>query len=134
MVVGFLRTWPTAAAVVLLVTAGCGTPGDEAAAGCAGPDVRLSPATAAPGDDVRVRARFLWSECYDTGQPGTPPPRQDVRVTFTAEGRTVLLATVDAEPGGTLDTTVQVPDDALPGPAEIAVDHASTTLMVEAPA
>jgi hypothetical protein len=120
------------AAVVLLAAAGCG--GESGAqASCAGPDVRVAPATVAPGDDIRVQARFLFSDCYDTGQTGTPPPSQDVRVAFRAGDRTSPLATLDAEPDGTIDTTIQVPDDALPGPAQIAVDFATAEVRVEPP-
>jgi len=120
-------------AVVLLAVAGCGSGDDGAAAGCGGPDVRLTPTTVAPGDDVRVQARFLWAECYDIGQTGTPPPLDDVAVSFRSGDRTVPLATLDPEPDGTMDTTVRVPDDAPSGPAQIAVDFATADVTVEPP-
>lgn len=119
--------------VVLLAVAGCGSGDSGARAGCGGPDVRLTPTAVAPGDDVRVRARFLWADCYDSGQQGTPPPLRDVAVTFRTGDRTVPLATLQPEPDGTMDTTVQVPDDAAPGPARIAVDFATADVMVEPP-
>jgi hypothetical protein len=119
------------AVVVLLALAGCGSGDRGAQAGCAGPDVRLTPTTVAPGDDVRVRARFVWAECYDTGQTGTPPPERDVSVTFRTGDRTVSLATLDAEPDGRIDTTVRIPYGAAPGTAQIAVDFATAEVIVE---
>jgi hypothetical protein len=120
-----------AAVAVLLVAAGCASGNTGVAAGCGGPEVRLAPTTAAPGDDVRLRARFLWSDCYDTGQRGTPPPLRGVPVTFQADGRTVRLATVDAEPDGSLDMVVRVPEDAAPGDARILVGSAAADITVE---
>ncbi len=122
------------AVVVLLAAAGCGSSGGAPQASCAGPQVSVSPATAAPGDEVRVRGRFFLTDCYDTGQTGTPPPSQDLAVAFRAGERTVPLATLDAAPDGTIDTTVRVPDDAPPGAAQIAVGSATAELVVEPPA
>ena len=123
-----------AAALVGLLLTGCGG-GPLAEGGCAGPMVSVSPASAAPGDEVRVRSGNLWSDCYDTGQPGTPPPSRDVAIQFRPAGSTVSveLATVDADAQGQVDVPVRIPADTPTGPADVVIWGASATVEVTGP-
>jgi hypothetical protein len=111
---------PAAGVLALLLMAGCAT--SSAGASCAGPNVTVTPATFAAGDRVRIVGEFFFDDCYDTGQPGTPPAARDIElrlVTAGAAPRTFVLATVDADEDGEVDTTVAVPDDVPAGPARI---------------
>jgi hypothetical protein len=127
-----------AAAVVLVLTAAtaCGD-GDSSgarpgvAASCAAPEIQLSRPTAAPGEEIRVAGRWFVADCYDTGQPGSPPPSTDLPVTFTGAGGAEALSRVDAGADGSVRLTVTVPDDAAAGPARITVGSASAALTVE---
>ncbi len=122
-----------AALVGLLLTACDGGPSAEG--GCGGPAVSVVPAEAAPGDEVRVRGDHLWSDCYDTGQPGTPPPSKDVAVQFQPAGSTVSveLVTVDADAQGRIDVPVRIPADTPPGPADVVIWGSSATVEVTSP-
>jgi len=71
---------------------------------------------------VRIEGEFFFDDCYDTGQPGTPPATRDIELRLVTPGatpRTFLLATVDADEDGEVHTTVAVPDDVPAGPARI---------------
>ena len=90
-----------------LVLAGCGgSPSVQGA--CAGPQLTVSSGEVAPGGEPRVQARNVWADCYDTGQPGTPPPQQDVDITLE-------------------------PDDVPAGPATLHVGDAITPIAVAVP-
>ena len=119
-------------AVAVVLLSGCGSAGPPAAA-CAGPEVTLSTSTVVPGQEVRVQAGPLWSDCYDTGQSGTPPPMQDVTIVLEGEGGTAVLATVDADAQARIDVTVQVPEDLPAGPATLVVGGAPTPVRVVGP-
>ncbi len=111
---------PAAGVLALLLMAGCAT--SSAGASCAGPIVTVTPATFAAGDRVRIEGEFFFDDCYDTGQPGTPPATRDIELRLVTPGaapRTFVLATVDADEDGEVDTTVAVPDDVPAGPARI---------------
>jgi hypothetical protein len=111
---------PAAGVLALLLVAGCAT--SSAGASCAGPNVTVTPATFAAGDRVRIEGEFFFDDCYDTGQPGTPPAIRDIELRLVTPGaatRTFVLATVDADEDGEVDTTVAVPDDVPAGPARI---------------
>jgi len=109
-----------AGVLALLLVAGCAT--SSAGASCVGPNVTVTPATFAAGDPVRIEGEFFFDDCYDTGQPGTPPATRDIELRLVTPGatpRTFVLATVDADEDGGVDTTVAVPDDVPAGPARI---------------
>ena len=101
------------------------SPGDAGGvasdAACAIPEVSLSVAEAGPGQTVTVSGKGLFNDCYDTGQGATPPALFDVDIVFANEGRSTVLATVDADPAGTLSVDVQVPADAAAGDAWFSV-------------
>jgi hypothetical protein len=126
--------WATSAVAVLLL-AGCGSTG--AAASCTGPQVTVTPATFAAGDEVRVAGDFFWDDCYDGGQAGTPPATRDVEIRLVTSGdapETLALTTVDADEDGGIDTAVRVPDDVPPGPARIEAGFGEpVTVQVTAP-
>jgi hypothetical protein len=129
-----MRAGAALAAATVLVLAGCGgSPSIEGA--CAGPQVTVSSGQVAPGGELRVQAQNLWADCYDTGQPGTPPPQQDVDITLQPDdvAGTFRLAEVDADDGARIDVTVRVPDDVPTGPAALHVGGAITPIMVRVP-
>jgi hypothetical protein len=110
-----------AVAVTGLLLAGCATESGSAAS-CAAPIVRVTPAAFAPGDEVRVSGGGFFDDCYDTGQPGTPPATQDIEVRLLTTGdpaETFVLATVDADEDGGIEARSRTPDDVPPGPARI---------------
>ena len=89
------------------------------------------------GDDLGVRANNLWLDCADTGH-GLSSPATQVRVVLTIEGdlpATFVLATVNADEAGTIDTTVQIPEGASAGPATLTVGGMSsiTVTLLDAP-
>ena len=92
-----------------------------AAAGCAlgfrGPE----PSRGSPGEAFRVHGEGFTTDCYDTGQPGLPPPQRDVPIDFRQGERTWRLATVDADREGALDAELEVPEDAGAGSATVVV-------------
>ena len=96
--------------------------------------VTLSATSAAPGDQVHILSRFNWTDCYDGGQPGTPPAEQGLAVVLEVRGATsYALATVDPDPQGTVDLTVEVPADAPAGPATLTVGHGHAVLEIVNP-
>ena len=129
-----VRARAAAATTAVLLLAGCGgSPSIEGA--CAGPQVTVSSGQVAPGGELRVQAQNLWADCYDTGQPGTPPPQQDVDITLEPDdvAGTFRLAEVDADGDARIDVTVRVPDDVPAGPATLHVGGAITPLVVAVP-
>lgn len=129
-----MRTRELLATAAVLVLSGCGgTP--TAHGGCTGPQITLSPGQVAPGGELRVQARFVWADCYDTGQPGTPPPQRGVAIVLEPDGgpAPIRLAEIDADPDGRIDVTVRVPDDAPAGPASLRVGQGSTAVVVTGP-
>jgi hypothetical protein len=111
-----------AAAVVvpLLGLAACDS--GAAAASCVGPQVTVTPTTFAAGEEVRLQGQWFLDDCYDGGQPGTPPATHDVEIRVVSSGaaaRTVVLDTLDADDEGRIDTTLTIPADVPPGPARI---------------
>jgi hypothetical protein len=79
-----------------------------------------------------VQAGGLWADCHDTGQPGTPPPSQDVVIRLEPHGSSggIDVATVDADPEGGIDVVVRIPEDTPAGPAAVVVWASSATLEV----
>ncbi|MDT0164177.1 hypothetical protein Q9R32_01235 [Actinotalea sp. AC32] len=116
-------------AALVLLTAACSSPGGSTGGttsdgACAAPEVALSATEATAGDAVTVAGTNLFTDCYDTGQGGTPPPRTGLDVTLETADGTVVLATVDADPAGTFEVEVRIPADTPPGDAVIVVSTA----------
>ena len=119
--------------VAVLALIGCGgTPSTQG--GCTGPMTTLSAGQVVPGGELRVQARFVWADCYDTGQQGTPPPQQDVVIGLWPEGASAgtELTTVDADEDGRIDVTVRIPDDVPVGPASLRVGTGMIPIEVTA--
>ena len=132
--VQLMRARALLATAAVLVLPGCGgTP--AAQGGCTGPQVTLSSGQVAPGGELRIQARFVWADCYDTGQPGTPPPQQDVEIALEPRdvAGTFRLAEVDADSDARIDVTVRVPDDVPAGPATLWVGTSTTVIVVTDP-
>ena len=102
------------------------------AAGCARGFGGPEPSRGAPGEAFRVHGEGFATDCYDTGQPGKPPPQRNVPIDFRQGERTWRLATVDADREGTLDAELEVPVDAEAGGATVVV-RTDDGLPVEAP-
>src|SRR4051794_36089654 len=61
-----------------------GQDGVPASCGGAAPTVRPTPAAA--GDAVHVTGKWFAADCYDTGQPGTPPPLTGLTLEVSQSG------------------------------------------------
>jgi hypothetical protein len=110
--------------VTLSLLAGCSsTDGSDS---CGEPQLIVVPIAAAPGDDVRLAAGGLLDGCYDGGESGKPPPYTDVEFRLVTSGpahRTFVLATLDADEDGAINTAVRIPEHVPLGPAHIEGDH-----------
>jgi hypothetical protein len=129
-------------ALVLLVLAlsACAEPatrGTGEAASCAAPRVSVAPGDVVPGTPFDVTGTLLFDSCQDTVANGSVPPPPE-----PLSGLTVLLVQgaehwtladgLTAEPDGTLDVSVTVPDDArlAAGPAQIAVGGFTAPVVI----
>jgi hypothetical protein len=123
-----------AVVVPFLGLAGCDS---GAAASCAGPQVTITPTTFAAGQDVRLQGEWFLDDCYDGGQPGTPPATKDVEIRIVPSGaaaQTIVLGTLDADDEGRIDTTLSIPDDVPAGPARIEAGYsAPADVVITAP-
>jgi hypothetical protein len=121
-----------------LAASACSSSAEEgrggAAASCAGPVVSArgssgvhGPVVVRPGQKLELRGRYFLSDCYDTGQSGSPPPIRAVHLTFVAaDGKRTPLAT--AHPSGALGrfaTEIRVPTTAAPGHGRITATSAA---------
>lgn len=92
-------------------------------ASCAGPKLAISPAVAEAGDTVQAAGEWFAADCYDTGQPGSPPPLTALTLQVSQEGRVWTAAShVDATGSHySFHVPIHLPEDLHPGTAEIAV-------------
>jgi hypothetical protein len=93
------------------------------AASCAGPYLSLTHKVARVGETVPVAGRWFAADCYDTGQPGAPPPLTDLRLQLSQSGQiwTVASGVAASGPQYTFNVAIQVPHGVHPGPAKLAV-------------
>ncbi|WP_129710834.1 hypothetical protein [Haloactinopolyspora alba] len=97
----------------------------EMNAACAAPLTLVDPRTAAPGEEIRVTAKYMANECNDTGRDIEVDGLKNQHVVWTQGAAEIELAVVDADDETyEASTTVTVPLDAGDGPAEIAVGRA----------
>jgi hypothetical protein len=136
------RTLAALAAIGLVGSACSGSAAEglrDSAASCAGPVVSVggwSPAQGTVivrrGQQLELRGRYFLSDCYDAGQPGSPPPVRAVHLAFVAaDGKRTPLAT--AHPSGALGrfaTEIRVPSDAAPGHGRITATSAVALRVV----
>jgi hypothetical protein len=134
------RPAATASALIaglLLSIAACSTGGDLGSmasdAACAAPEVKLSVAEASPSETVTVVASNLFSDCYDTGQGGTPPALADVDIIFSSGSQSTVVATVDADAAGTFSADIQIPADAATGDASFWVEASKSAPIIITP-
>ena len=100
-------------------------------AACAGPALRVDPASARPGDQVTVIGSG-WGDCPDTessdaASPETTPVTQ-IEITLTQGSERWRLATVDANQVLRFQTVVTIPDDAAPRTSTIEAQEPSVGL------
>ncbi len=98
-----------------------------ALAACPAPSISVEPSSGAPGSSVTVRGEHFTSGCEDVGEgqgspPPEPPPDEDVPIWFVQDGQRWRLTTVDADSEYRFEVTVQVPEDAAEGAAEIVAE------------
>jgi hypothetical protein len=124
------------AALLLALASGCtsGGAGAGAAASCVGPQVTVSPAEVAVGDDVLVSVEWLREGCNDHTGADEEQPLTDVPVSFVQGDTTVLLGTVS----GTGDRytgslTAAVPVTGVPGAATVTVLHGNAAPLTVLP-
>lgn len=101
------------AAVLVLALAACGQDGS---ADCAAPSIELG----TPTEDAQmvINGKNFFTECYDTGQAGTPPASTNIDLSVEYGGETIELGTVDADADGTFHATYDMPQLAADGPEQ----------------
>jgi hypothetical protein len=99
-------------------------------ASCAAPYVETSPRQAQPGQILTVVGRYYLDGCYDTGESRETEPLDDLLVTFTQGTETTEYGRYDADPDGTVQTTIAVPAQAEPGLAEVTLGTGSPALVL----
>jgi len=114
------------AAVAVSCAAGPSSPPTShsgVAASCAGPTLHVSPATVRPGDAAVAVGEWFAADCYDTGQPGSPPPLTAMRVEIEQHGHVWTLATgVDASgPRYSFRLALRLPGSLEAGRATVSV-------------
>lgn len=114
----YLKRSATAVLFLSVLLAGCAS---EGTASCAAPEITLSTAEVARGDEMVVDANNLWADCLDAGE-GVAGPASAVTIVLVYGGADMVsLATVDAGADGTIHETVRIPTDAHAGAAELRV-------------
>ena len=109
-----------AAAVLCSACVASSSGGDS----CAAPQITVEPSRAAAGSTVEVDGVYFTQGCDDRGNGEAASPLQDQDVVLTVDGVETVLGTVDSTDGA-ISTSVQIPDTASPGPAEIRVGYSS---------
>lgn len=112
-----------------LVTSGCAAAGQgQGACAAPAPSVEARPARATPGEAFRFRGEHFADryDCADAGpadgEDADPPrgtPEQGIPVEFAQDGRTWDLGTVDSSEDLSFDVALEVPIDAMRGPATV---------------
>ena len=108
--------------------------GSGAECGVVAPGVE--PARAGPGEAFVLSGGGFAEGCSDTGPPfPEEPPQRGIRIEMRQEGKTWGLATVDAggPPRYFVEATLEVPKDAEPGGAVVAVHTANMAEPMEVP-
>lgn len=91
---------------------------------CAAPQITAVPSQEAAGSTVKVEGAYFTDGCDDQGRGEAASPLTDQDVVLTIDGVETVLGTVDST-DGTISTSVQIPETAAPGPAEISVGYSS---------
>ncbi|GAB3057199.1 hypothetical protein GCM10027053_18560 [Intrasporangium mesophilum] len=110
--------------------------------GCPAASPTASPTAVHPGDTVRFSVDYSdIDDCVDLFVNGTPiPPRKegdgifrDVEITWSDDGTTTVLATLDADRSNQLRATVTVPVAAPSGLATLSAGSADNVIMTVTP-
>lgn len=108
--------------------AACGSGGQPpsrtgTSASCVGPTLAISPTVAHAGDTVQANGEWFAADCYDTGQPGTPPALTAMTIRVSQSGKTWLVAAgIDAAGARyAFHVPIQLPERLRPGTAEVEV-------------
>jgi hypothetical protein len=95
----------------------------EVSASCVGPTLAITPHVAGAGATVRADGKWFAADCYDTGQPGSPPALTAMKVQVSQSGQVWTVATgIDA--GGddySFHVPLQLPEGLHPGSATVEV-------------
>jgi hypothetical protein len=113
------RTVALAAASVLLAFGVIGCSGSSQSV-CAAPEITATPTAAAAGSTIKIKGFGFSSTCDDQGKGEAPQPLTDQDVVLNVDGVETVLGTVDSE-DGSIATSVQLPDEVRPGPAQLRV-------------
>lgn len=122
---------------IALAVGGCASESDPVArrSGCAAPMPTVAPTQVPAGGRVTIsvdyQAASRCSDVYDNGTPAAPESGRftGVTVTLSQEGRTVNLATLDADASNRLSTTVVVPPDTRAGMATLSATSADNVIL-----
>jgi hypothetical protein len=116
------------------------TPRAAAAASCVGKQLHVRPVKVAPGAALLVVGSGLVPTCADMvvngAFPETPQPLTGLTVLLVQGAEHWTLADgLGAQPDGTLDVTVTIPDDAriADGAAQIAVGGVGAPVVIARP-
>ncbi len=141
---GFAKPSSVAALPCLLLClalflSGCGALGGSGAS-CGQSPPSVEPARAAPGETFRLYGGGFREGCNDTGFAGLPflkePARQDIRVEMRQGGKSWALASglaASDPPDYALDVDLEVPADAKPGRAMIAIPDPNNAEPLKVP-
>jgi hypothetical protein len=103
------------------------------AADCAAPTLAVSPTAAAAGDTVQASGEWFASDCYDMGEPGTPPALTSLTVQV-AQGEQTWTVASDVDATGdhyAFEVPIVLPDDLQPGAAQVAVKGYATPVEID---
>ena len=129
------------AGVATTTLGGCAGTSDEPQGGCPAFVATARPTAVKPGDEVELFVDYS-TECTDNFVNGTPDPVEpegdgiyrNVEVTWSQDGATTVLATLDADSANHLRATVTVPPTAPTGVASLGAQSSGFVLMtVESP-
>lgn len=121
-------------AAVLLGPIIMGVP--TASADCGGPQITVSPNSAAAGATVTVHGQAFGDNCYDTGPPPAGQgvlgnPLTGVEIGFVQHDIATVLATVDADDEYQFTVEVTIPADAEPGQAAFTATPPTWVALAE---
>jgi hypothetical protein len=112
--------------------AGCGSrsPASQqgSAASCAAPILTLSAHAARAGTTLSAHGEYFAADCYDTGQPGQPPPLTGLQLSVVQDGKSWVVASQvrAAHRHYTFHVPVVLPSGLRPGTAIVRVDEQGT--------
>lgn len=109
-----------------------------ASADCSGPSMTFSPHDVVRGGEVIATGKGWGDNCYDTGPPPDGEgvlgrPVTDIEIVVVQGDKEWVVATVDADENYRFMSSVNVPQDATPGDAQMIARKAGTLPQVSNP-